>query len=120
MFSEVFVCPQGGLSLYPGVSVHGGVCGGGSLFRGSPCRRWGGLCCGGWGVSLVGVGSLCSGVGGSLFGGWRSLSKGSLSIGVSVQGGSLSRGVSVQCVSIFDPLYGNEQAVGILLECILV
>ena len=55
----------------------------------------------------------------------RSLSRGSVSGGVSVRGVSV-RGVSVQGVSVQgglchgDPLYGNERAVRILLECILV
>ena len=64
-----------------------------------------------WGVSAQGVSVLGE----------------SLSWGVSVQGqslsmeglcpgGSLSRGVSVRET----PLYSNEQAVSILLECILV
>ena len=84
MFSQVSVCPQGGLSLCPGVvSVQGG-----SLSRG---------------VSIQG-----------------SLSRGSLS------GGSLFRGISACWVSVHgglchgDTLYGNERAVRILLECILV
>ena len=64
---------------------------------------------------------LCPG--GSLF--RVSLSKGSLSRGISVRGslsrGSLSRGVFVQgCLCQGDPPCGNERAVRILLECILV
>ena len=70
MFSQqVFACPQGGLcpqgrSLSRGVSVHGGLCPGGSLSRGCLCS----------GVSVLGV---------SVRG---SMSRGSLS----VWGGSLS------------------------------
>ena len=55
-------------------------------------------------LSSLSGGGLCLGVsGGSLSGG--SLTRGSLTRGVSVRG---------------DPPYGNERAVRILLECILV
>ena len=66
---------------------------------------------------------------GPMFGLWGSLSRGvSVQEGVSVQGGSLSRVVSVQGVLCpgrlpppdRDSLYGEERAVRILLECILV
>ena len=50
-----------------------------------------------------------------------SLFRGSLSWGVSVQGGVSVWGVSAQGVYVREtPQYGNEQAVRILLECILV
>ena len=83
-------------------------------------------------------GSLSSG---GVFVQWGSLSRGTLSRWVSVQGGlcpggslsgglcpgglcpggSLSRGISVQEGSLLGrPPYGNEQVVRILLECILV
>ena len=82
----------------------------------------GGLC--------LGEGSLSGGVSvwGSLFWGLcsgESLSWG-LCLGVSVHGGSLFGGlclrrISVQGVSVREnPPYGNERAVRILLECILV
>ena len=51
---------------------------------------------------------------------------GCLCPGVSLSGGSLSKGVSVEGVSVDGvsvretPPYGKEQAVRILLECILV
>ena len=64
MFSQVFVCPQGGggLGLCPGgvsiqgvsvrgggslsmgVSIQGGLCPGGSLSSGVSVQGWGGLC----------------------------------------------------------------------------
>ena len=101
MFSQVFVCPKGrGVSV---VSVQGGLCprrslsgvffGGVSVQGGSLSRQ---------GVSVQG--DLCPGRGVSAQGG--SLSR----------RGSLSRGVSVRET----PKYGNERAVRILLECILV
>ena len=73
------------------------------------------------GVCVQGVcvqGNLCPG--GSLS--IRSLSRGPLSrVGVYVQGESLSRGsLSRGGLCHGDPLYGNEQAVLIRLECILV
>ena len=84
----------------------------GSLSRGVSVQGasvWGSLS---RGVSVQGA--LCPG---------RSLSRGNLCPGVSVQGESLSRrGVSLsKGVSFTEiPPYGNERAVRILLECILV
>ena len=79
------------------------------------CPQWGGLCPGEG--SLSKGGSLSRGVsvqrGGSVQG------RGSLSLpgGVSVRGGgSVRRGVCIREI----PPYGNELAVRILLECILV
>ena len=93
MFLHVSVCPQG-------ISVQGGLHAGGRSPSG------GGLCpgeCLCWGVSVQGTVSV-QGV--SVHGGGGSLSR-----GVSVWGGSLSWR---------HPPYGNERAVRILLECILV
>ena len=74
-----------------------------------------------WGVSIPGgvsaPGGLCPG---------GSLPRGISVQGVSVRGGLCFRGVSVCRVSVWgglchgDPAYGNERAVRILLECILV
>ena len=94
-----------------GVSVQGDLCSGegGLCLVGSLSRGW---------VSVQGVG-LCSG-GGSLFRGWVSVQ------GVSVWGHrclgrSLSRGSLVSGTPQTEtPPCGNERAVGILLECILV
>ena len=97
-----------------GILCLGGLCPGGSLPRG--------LCLGG---SLVQVGlcpgGLCMGV--SLQG--ESLSKGGLCLGVSVwgvsvwvvlcRGGLLGRPLWKET-----PMYGNERAVRIILECIFV
>ena len=111
------------LSVYRGVSVsfQGGLCAGGSLSRGSPSRGFSV-----WGSRVSVPGGLCLG---------GSLSRGSLFRGVSVwgslSGGDSVQGVSVQRVSVWRDLcpggfchedfpYGNEQAVRILLECILV
>ena len=84
MFSQVFVCPQGGVSVQ-----------GRSLSRGVSVR---GVSVQG-GFSVQGGGGLCPG---------RSLS--GLCPGGSLSGGSVSG----------RPAYGNEWAVHILLECILV
>ena len=88
------LCPGGGICPV-------GLCPEGSLSRGISVQ---------WGLCPEGSlsnGSLCS-----------------LSSPVSVQGVSVQEGVSVQVVSIQgDPaiwLYGTEQVVCILLECILV
>ena len=127
MFSQVFVCPQGG-----GISVQGGFCPGGfcpgglylgGLCPGGLCPRWGlypvGYLSGGslW-VSLMGpcLGGLCPGgvsvQGRGLCPGKGSLSGEGVSVwgGVSVQGSlsrvglcpgeSLSSGISVQGVSV--------------------
>ena len=118
MFSQVSVCPHGGgggnLGLCPGVSILGGLCPRGSLSRAASVQE-GGLCPGGGSLSRRGV---------SIWG--VSVQEGVSVWGVSVHEGSLSRrslsrGVSV-CGSLSwrPPLYGNEQAVRILLECILV
>ena len=100
MFSQVFVCPQGGgsQSLSWGVCVKGGFCLAGSL---------------------SGKGGSLSGEGGSLSG--RVSVWGSLSRGISVQegsvwGGSLPREIPPDG----DLPYGKERAIRILLECILV
>ena len=84
-----------GWSLSRRVSVWGSLCPVGSLS--------GGVSVQGWRVSVQGVSvqGLCPG---------ESLSRGSLF------GGCLSRGVSFMEI----PLYGNERAIRILLECILV
>ena len=143
MFSQVFVCPQGG-----GISVQGGFCPGGlylgGLCPGGLCPQWGlypvGYLSGGslW-VSLMGLclGGLCPGgslsrEGVSVQGRGLCLGRGSLSREgslsralcpgwVSVQGSlcpvaSLSRG----SLSGRSPQYGNVRAVCIPLECILV
>ena len=113
------LCPGGSLSRR---SLSRGVCHsvhmGGSLSQHAPQVIWP------WGESVRGEESLSrrSLSGGSLS---RDLCLGGLCLGISVWGslsrGSLSRGASVQGGSVRDtPLYGNEQAVRILLECILV
>ena len=116
MLSQVSVCPQGGSrslsgglclggSLSKGIYVQGDLCPRGSLSKGISVQ--GGLCPG---ASLSRGGSLCPEEGVSVQG---------------VSGGSLSRGVSVWA-SLFGgslswrPPCGNEGAVCILLECILV
>ena len=85
-----------------GVSVP--ACTTGHMTRGSLIR--GGLCPGGLSPGVSVHGGPCPG-------GFLS---GSLCPGVSFWGGSLSRGVSVRDI----PPYGNERAVRILPECILV
>ena len=104
MFSQVSVCPQGGSrSLSRGVSVQGGLRPGGLCkgvsVQGGSLSREGCLCLGRW-VSVQG-GGFCPG---------RSLSRGSLSRG------SLSSGELCHR----DRPYGNERAIRIQLECILV
>ena len=95
-----------------GVSVQGGVYPGGSPSRGE--------------VSVQGVSVQGSLSGGSLSRGcpgWSLCKEGGLcpGRGVSVQGEALSGRVSVWGVSIREiPPYGNERALRILLECILV
>ena len=122
IFSKVFVCPEGVVSvqggLYPGGFCLRGLCPGGSLSReglypgGSLSRE--GLYPGG----LTGDPPVC-------------FSRESLSScpeGSSVQGVSVQKGVSVQGISVQEggslsgrfPPDGREQAVGIQLECILV
>ena len=86
----------GGL-LSRGVTVQVGSLSRGSLSRGVFSVHWG-LCPGG--IDLCPVGSLSR---------------------VSVQGESLSKGVSVRETPLDKgPLYGNERAIRILLEGILV
>ena len=102
VFTGVCLSTMGVSVSFWGGGLHpGGLCPGGLCPGGSPSRR-----------------GLCKG--------------GSLSREVSDQGGFLSGGVSVQAgVSVRgglcqgdsldrDPPYGNERAVRILLECILV
>ena len=94
-----------------GLSVHWGLCPGGSLSGGMGISAQGGLCPDGlcpdglcpWGSLSMGGGSLSK----------RSLSRGSLSrmVGIYVQGESLSGR---------PPLYCKVRGVRILLECILV
>ena len=111
---------QGGVSVW-GVFVWGGLCLG-RVFV------WGGLCPGG---SLSrGLGSLSGGLclegfcpGGSLSRG--GLCPGGLCLwdlcpGGSLSRGSLSRGLCLGSLLGRPSPYGNEQAVYILLECILV
>ena len=121
IFSAVFVCPEAGGGF--SVSVQeclclGDLCPGGSL-SGGLCL--GDLCPGGVSVKGVSV--------------WGSLSGGSLSRGGLCQGGFLSRGSLPEgslsrgpcpgglCPGVSlsgRPTYGNERAVHILLEFILV
>ena len=108
------LCP-GGFSVQ-GSLCPGGLCLGGSLLRASLS--------GGFGVSVQG--GLC--LGGSLsrwsLSGDGSLCRGASVQGVSVWGISVQRDVSPGGLCQGDlpqrPPYGNERAVGILLECILV
>ena len=105
----VSVSGQGSLSR--GVSVQGGLCLGVSVYLGVCLST--GVSVSVWGSLSGGLcpGGLCPGS--SLSRG--SLSRGGLYLGVSVQGGFLSRGSLSG-----KPPYGNERAVRILLECILV
>ena len=91
MFSQVFVCPQGEVSVQ-GCLCPGDHCPWGSLSKGDSLSS-------GEEVPVQGGGGLCPG---------RSLS--GLCPGWSLSGGSVSG----------RPPYGNEWAVHILLECILV
>ena len=108
---------------WPGVSLSGGV-----LCPGGFCPGFGGLCtglgdlCPGWGVSVQGRGSL-SRVGEGLCPGWWRVSvQGGEGVSVQDGGGPLSRvgSLSRGGEGSTPSLYGNERAVRILLECILV
>ena len=127
MFSQVFVGPRGGLSAPACITGH--------MTRGSLSMRVsvqgvslsGGLCP--WrGVSVHGGGSL-SMEGVSVHGGGLCPWRGSLSMeGVSVHGGGLcQRGLCPGDLCQGDPHpprerppYGNERAVRIQVECIVV
>ena len=127
MFSQVFVCPQGGLCLCPrgglrslsgGVSVRGGVLRGLCPGGGEVCVQGEGSLCPGEGGLCPGEGGLCPGEVG-LYPGEGSLSRG----GGLCPEGSLSRAGSLSKGSLFrgglpdrDPPYGNERAVCMLLE----
>ena len=88
-----------------GISVRGSLSRGVSVWRGVSVQ--GGLCLGGLSRGISGgEEGLCPG--------GLSPGEGGLCPGVSVWG-SLSRGVSVR-----ETPYGNERALRILLECILV
>ena len=110
------LCPGRGSLSRKGVFVQeGGLCPGrGSLSREGVSVQEGGLCPGRG--SLSREGGLCPGRGVFVQGGGSLSREGGLCTGR----GSLSRGALSGRPPNKDPLYNNERAVRILLECILV